>query len=60
MNNPVFRKTMQIVRKHEDTKLVITERIRNYLVSEPNNHTAKFFTENLLANRSEKSRNTFE
>ena len=26
-----------------------TERTRNYLVSEPNYHTKKFFTENLLA-----------
>ena len=30
-------------------KLVTTERRRNYLVSEPNYHTTKFFTENLLA-----------
>ena len=29
-------------------KLVTTERIRNYLVPEPNYHTAKFLTENLL------------
>ena len=32
-----------------DIKLVATERGRNYLVSEPNYHTTKFFTENLLA-----------
>ena len=30
-------------------KIITTERRRNYLVSEPNYHTAKFFTENLLA-----------
>ena len=29
-------------------KLVTTERRRNYLVSEPNYHTTKFFRENLL------------
>ena len=29
-------------------KLVTTERIRNYLIPEPNYHTTKFFTENLL------------
>ena len=40
---------MENVRKHWDIKLVTTERRRNYLVSEPNNHTTKFFTENLLA-----------
>ena len=30
-------------------KLVTTERRRNYLVSERNDHTTKSFTENLLA-----------
>ena len=49
MNNAVFGKTMENVRKHKDIKLVTTERRRNYLVSEPNYHTATFFTENLLA-----------
>ena len=49
MNNAVFGKTMENVRKHRNIKLVTAERIRNYLVSEPNYHTTKFFTENLLA-----------
>ena len=49
MNNAVFGKTMENIRKHRDIKLVTTERRRNYLVSEPNYHTTKFFTENLLA-----------
>ena len=49
MNNAVFGKTMENVRKHRYIKLVTTERRRNYLVSEPNYHTAKFFTKNLLA-----------
>ena len=49
MNNSVFGKTMENVRKHGDIKLVITERRRNYLVSELNYQTTKFFTENLLA-----------
>ena len=30
-------------------KLVITGKTKHYLVSEPNSHTTKFFTENLLA-----------
>ena len=47
MNNTVFRKTMENVRKHRDIKLVTKEKRRNYLVSEPNYHTTKFFTENL-------------
>ena len=48
-NNVVFGKSMENVRKHEDIKLVTTERRRSYLVSKPNYHTTKFFTENLLA-----------
>ena len=40
---------MENVRKHTDIKLVTTERKKNYLVSEPNYHATKFFTENLLA-----------
>ena len=39
---------MENVRKRRNIKLVTTERRRNYLVSEPNYHTTKFFTENLL------------
>ena len=36
-------------------KYVTTERRRNYLVSEPNYHTTKFFTENLLETEMRKS-----
>ena len=48
MNNTVFGKTMENVRKHRDTKLVTTEARRNYLVPEPNYHVTIFFSENLL------------
>ena len=48
INNAVFGKTMENVRKHRDIKLVTTERRRSYLVSEPNFHTTKFFAENVL------------
>ena len=48
MNNAVFRKTMENVKWYRDIKLFTTERRRNYLVTEPNYHTTKFFTENLL------------
>ena len=50
-----FEKTMDNVRKHRDIKLVKTERRINYLVSEPNYHTTKFFTENLLAREMKKT-----
>ena len=36
MNNAVFRKTMENIRKHRDIKLVTTDKKRNKLVSEPN------------------------
>ena len=49
MNNSVFGKTMENVRKHKDIKLVTTEEKRIKLVSEPNYHTTKQFSENLLA-----------
>ena len=40
---------MENVRKHKDIKLFTPERRVNYLVSESNFHTTKFFTEKLLA-----------
>ena len=49
MNNAVFGKTMENVRKHRDIKLVTTDKRRNQLVSEPNYHTTKYFSENLIA-----------
>ena len=56
MNNVVLGKNMENVRKHRDIKLVTTERRRNYLVSEPNYHSTKFFTESLLAIELKKNR----
>ena len=49
MNNTVFGKTMENVRKHRDIKLVTTDKRRNQLASEPNYHTTKNFSENLMA-----------
>ena len=49
MNNAVFGKTMENVKKHRDIKLVTTDKRRNQSVSEPNYHTAKYFSEDLLA-----------
>ena len=49
MNNSVFGKAMENVRKHRGVKLVTTDERRNELVSEPNDHATKLFSENLLA-----------
>ena len=49
MNNAVFGKTMENVRKHRDIKLVTNDTKINKLVSEPNYHTTKRFSESLLA-----------
>ena len=49
MNNSVFGKTMENVRKDRNIKLVTTEEKRIKLVSEPNYHTTKHFSDNLLA-----------
>ena len=42
MSNAVFGKTIEIVKKHRDIKLVTTDKRRNRLVSEPNHHTSNF------------------
>ena len=49
MNNAVFGNRMENVRKHRDIRLVTTDKRRNQLVTEPNYHTTKWFSENLLA-----------
>ena len=59
MNNAVFGKTMENVRKHRDIKLVKTDKRRYQLASEPNYHTTKYFSENLIAietNKKKKSK----
>ena len=47
MNNSVFGKTMENIRKHRDIKLVATEKKRSKLVSEPNYHAINLISENL-------------
>ena len=47
MNNAVFGKTMENIRKHRDIKLVTTDKKRNKLVSEPNYHTINYISEDL-------------
>ena len=47
MNNAVFAKTMENIRKHRDIKLVTTDKERSKLVSGPNYHTMNYISENL-------------
>ena len=56
MKNAVFGKTMENVRKHRDIKLVTTDKRRNQLVSEPSYHTTKWFSEDLLAIETKKTK----
>ena len=60
MNNAVFGKTMESVRKHRAIKLVTTDKRRNQLVSEPNNHAIKCFSENLVAIEMKKNKSKNE
>ena len=47
MNNAVFGKTMENIRKHRNIKLVTTDKKRSKLVSEPNYHTINLISEAL-------------
>ena len=49
MNNSVYGKTMENVRKQRDINLVTTNSEKRKLVSEPNYHTCKQFSENFMA-----------
>ena len=52
MNNAVFVKTMEKVRKHRDVRLVTTKLRRNYLLSEAYYHkTMFFFFKKCISNR---------
>ena len=48
MNNSVFGKMMENIRKHRDIKLVKIDKKRSKLVSEPNYHTINLISEDLL------------
>ena len=56
MNNAVFGKTIENVRKHRDIKLETTGKRRNRLASEPNYHKTKYFSENLMAIQMKKTK----
>ena len=56
MNNSVFGKTMENVRNHRDIKLVTSDKRRKRLVSEPNYHSHKKFSDHLMAIEMKKTR----
>ena len=49
MNNAVFGKIMENIRNHREIKLVTKDAKRKKLVSEPNYHTSKYLSEDLMA-----------
>ena len=56
MNNSAFGKSMENVRNHRDIELVTSEKRRKGLVSEPNYHSCKKFSENIMAIEMKKTR----
>ena len=56
MNNSVFGKTMENVGNQKDIKLVTSNKRRKRLVSEPNYHSCKKFSDHLMAIEMKKTR----
>ena len=50
-------KTMENVRKHRDIKFGSTAIWKEFLVLEPNYHTAKTFTKEIISDGNEKNKN---
>ena len=48
MNNSVFGKTVENVRNHRDIRIVTTDKRRSILASEPNYHSTKYISKDLL------------
>ena len=48
MSNAVFEKTIENIRKHRNIKVVTSDKRRSIFVSEPNYHTSKYISEDLI------------
>ena len=55
MNNTDFGKTMENVRNHRDIKIVTTDKRRSILASEPNYHSTKYISKDLLIMKMKKA-----
>ena len=61
VNNAVFRKTMENLRKNRDIKLFATERRRTYLLSESvEYHDTTIFAKNVLSIEMKKKKKKIE
>ena len=58
MDNAIFKKAIEILRKYRAINIVTTEGKRTYLISEPNHHTTKFFYGKSIGYRNDKNSNT--
>ena len=56
MNNSVFAKTMENLRKHREIKLVTSKRLSKKLASESNYHSCKCFSEHLMPTEMKKTK----
>ena len=56
MNNSVFGKTVENVRKYSDIKLVTTDKRRNQLELQPNYYTTKMVFRGFVSNRNEENK----
>ena len=55
MNNSVFGETVENVRNHRDIKLVTSDKRRQRLVSEPDFHSYKKFSNHLMTTEMKKT-----
>ena len=56
MNNAVFGKTLENIRNYRNIKLVISDKRRSILVSEPNYHSSRHISEDLMIIEMKKGR----